>query len=380
MAAIRALCGAIVIFGFWHLCAAQQCNTFFTFNSSAFNFTKCAALSAQSAVLAWTFNENNSTLAMAFSGTAPSSSGWVGWGVNPTVGAQMVGSSALIAFQSADNGSNVLPYKLTTEVQLLEVPLICSPVDLVILTTAVEIRGTSMSFFAALQLPPNKTVLNHIWNRGSQVQSFQPQQHGLSADDLRGYQTIDMYTAQIIAGGSEPPHQSLKRTHGIINTIAWGALLPLGVMSARYLRPFPVLDPTWFYIHASCQTLGYLLGVTGWALGMRLRMVSPVIHRSHQNIGITLFVVGTVQFFSLLIRPSKDHKVRKYWNVYHHGLGYAIILLGIINIFQGLNILDPGGDWRPGYIASLSLMAVVAFLLEIATWIRYFWQRKYDMG
>eukprot|EP00250_Pteridium_aquilinum_P014560 c22061_g1_i1 orf=343-1476(+) len=362
----------LAIFAFWHACKAQQCNTLFTFNGSPVNFTKCAALPTQGAMLAWTFYEDNSTLSIAFAGTAPSSSGWVGWGINPDKPGTMVGSSALIAF-SARNGSNVLPYKLTSAVQFLTEPLTCSPVDLVIETTAVEIQGTSMSFFAALRLPPNKTTLNHIWNRGSGVLSFQPQQHGLSAADLLGSQSIDMYTAQTIAGGG-PPRQSLKRTHGIINTISWGILLPLGVMLARYLRPFS--DSVWFYIHVLIQTLGYVLGVTGWALGMRLRAVSAYVHRSHQDIGIALFVIATVQVFALILRPNKDQKVRRYWNYYHHSLGYAIILLAIINIFQGLNILAPGGHWRSGYIASLCLMAVVAVVLEVVMWIRYFKQRK----
>lgn len=376
MAASHTVCAALAIIAFWQVCRAQQCNTLFTFNASPVNFTKCLALPTQRAVLAWTFHEDNSTLSMAFAGTAPSSSGWVGWGVNPTKPGNMVGTSALVAFL-AENGSNILPYKLTLEVQLTQVPLTCSPVDLVIEanSTAVEIQGTSMSFFVNLRLPPNQTTLNHIWNRGSSVNGFQPLQHGLTGEDLNGAQTIDMFTAQTIAS-SGPPNQSLKRTHGIINTIAWGILLPLGVIFARYLRPFS--ESIWFYIHAPVQTLGYVLGVTGWALGMRLRTESAFVHKSHQNIGIALFVLATVQVFALILRPNVDHKVRRYWNYYHHSLGYTIILLGIINIFRGLNILSPGGNWRSGFVASLILMVVVAVVLEVVTWIRYIKKRRED--
>lgn len=351
---------------------SAACNSFFTFNNSIVNFTTCASLPAQSASLAWTFFSNNNTLNIAFAGTAASASGWVGWGINP-VSKYMVESSVLIAFP-AHNGSNLLPYKLTTEVQLQTTPLVCSPVDLIIKSTAVEISGTSMSMFATLQLPNNKTVLNHVWNKGSAVTNFQPMAHSLDGDGILGFETLDMYTAQA-TGAGQAPNDSLKRAHGIINTISWGILLPIGVIIARYLRPFPSADPIWFYIHASLQTAGYILGVTGWALGMKLRTLSAFIHYSHQNIGISLFVLATLQSFSLFLRPSPDQKIRKYWNVYHHTLGYTIILLAIINIFQGLNILQPGGGWRAGYIGSLCLMAVLCVVLEAATWIRFFYQR-----
>ncbi|MCO5587921.1 hypothetical protein L7F22_041874 [Adiantum nelumboides] len=197
-----ALCASTLLFlvsMFPLPCAAQECNTLLTFNGSTVNFTKCTILAAQDSLLAWTFDEENSTLALAFEGVAPNASGWVGWGVNPTTPARMVGSSALIAFQAAENGSNVLPFKLTSDVQLLQAPLSCTPIDLIVQATAVEINGTSMRLFVTLQLEPNKTVLHHVWNRGSTVSNFQPQQHGLSRENLRGFQTIDMYTAQTVA-------------------------------------------------------------------------------------------------------------------------------------------------------------------------------------
>ncbi|KAH7442605.1 hypothetical protein KP509_03G095900 [Ceratopteris richardii] len=286
----------------------------------------------------------------------------------------MVGASVLIMF-SAENGSNILPYKLTQDVQLASVPLVCSPVDLNIEETAVEIQGASMSLFAALQLPSNKTTLNHVWNRGSSVKNYQPQQHSLSASDLSTVQTINMFTAQAIVGGT-PPHYSLKRAHGILNTVAWGVLLPIGVIIARYLNQ--CTESLWFYIHVLLQMIGYVLGAIGWALGMRLHALTSASHKVHQNMGIGLFVLGLVQMFALCLRPNKDHKLRRYWNVYHHSIGYTIILLGIINIFEGLKILSPGGNWKSGYAASLILMVILSLILEAITWIRCIKQRRYD--
>ena len=227
--------------------------------------------------------------------------------------------------------------------------------------------GTSMNIFVSFKLPSNSTSLNHIWNRGSTVTNFQPQAHSQSGTDLTAFKVIDMYTADI-SNQPAAPNQTLKRVHGILNTISWGILLPLGVIFARYLRP--ILDPAWFYIHISFQTLGYALGVIGWGLGMKLRSLTAAVHTSHQNIGIALFVFSTLQMFAFFLRPGKDMKIRKYWNVYHHLLGYTIIGLSIINIFKGIDIYEGSSIWSYGYIGSLCVLIAASLLLEIAMWVR----------
>jgi hypothetical protein len=39
------------------------------------------------------------------------------------------------------------------------------------------------------------------------------------------------------------------------------------------------------------------------------------------------------------LRPKKDHKYRLYRNVYHHSMGYTVIILVIINIFKGVDVV-----------------------------------------
>ena len=73
--------------------------------------------------------------------------------------------------------------------------------------------------------------------------------------------------------------------------------------------------------------------------------------------------------FALFLRPSKEHKLRKYWNVYHHGAGYAIPVLGLLNVFKGLDMLQPESKWRTAYIAVIAALGGIAVLLEIVTWI-----------
>jgi hypothetical protein len=68
------------------------------------------------------------------------------------------------------------------------------------------------------------------------------------------------------------------------------------------------------------------------------------------------------------LRPKKDHKYRLYWNIYHHSVGYSVIILSIINIYKGFDILDPEKKWKKIYTGILIFLGIVAALLEAITW------------
>lgn len=70
----------------------------------------------------------------------------------------------------------------------------------------------------------------------------------------------------------------------------------------------------------------------------------------------------------MLLRPKKDHKWRLYWNIYHHSVGYTVIILSIINIFKGFDILDPEKKWKNSYIGVIIALGAIAVVLEAYTW------------
>ena len=73
--------------------------------------------------------------------------------------------------------------------------------------------------------------------------------------------------------------------------------------------------------------------------------------------------------FALLVRPKKDHKYRLYWNIYHHSIGYVVIILSIINIFKGFDILSlDTNKWKRVYIGILIGLGAIAVVLEAITW------------
>lgn len=78
--------------------------------------------------------------------------------------------------------------------------------------------------------------------------------------------------------------------------MSWGILLPIGASIARHLKVFKSADPAWFYLHVTCQTSAYIVGVVGWGTGLKLGSDSVGIkYNTHRNIGIALFCLGTLQ-------------------------------------------------------------------------------------
>lgn len=87
------------------------------------------------------------------------------------------------------------------------------------------------------------------------------------------------------------------------------------------------------------------------------------------NYVLCLSFCACLKMFAMLLRPNKDHKFRFVWNIYHHGVGYSILILGIINVFKGLSILNPDHTYKTAYIAVIATLGGITLLLEAVTWV-----------
>lgn len=55
------------------------------------------------------------------------------------------------------------------------------------------------------------------------------------------------------------------------------------------------LKTLWFYLYVNCQTLAYIIGIAGWAIGINLgNQTSSLEYSGHVTIDIFLFVLGTL--------------------------------------------------------------------------------------
>ncbi|CAK9316197.1 unnamed protein product [Citrullus colocynthis] len=351
---------ALILLSFSLSASAQICRTYNGFANDEV-FAACVDHPVLNSFLHWTYNPSNSTLKIAFRRPSTTPNQWIAWAINPQSLA-MFGSQALIAYQN----SSGLPHVYTSSVDLPSPTMQQSSLSFDVPQLSATYTNNEMTIFATINLPPGLTTINQVWQEGPMIQGS-PISHSLTGDNRRSLSTLDLLT-----GSSTTAVDSvLKRRniHGVLNAVSWGTLMPMGAIFARYLKVFKAADPAWFYLHVACQTSAYAVGVAGWATGIKLGGESAAVqYTTHRNIGIALFVLGTLQVFALLLRPNKDHKYRIYWNIYHHSMGYSVIIMSIINVFEGLKILSPENKWRKAYTGVIIFLGAVAFVLELITW------------
>ncbi|KAJ1406084.1 Cytochrome b561/ferric reductase transmembrane [Sesbania bispinosa] len=170
----------------------------------------------------------------------------------------------------------------------------------------------------------------------------------------------------------------LRVIHGTMNAISWGILLPMGAITARYLRHIQALGPAWFYAHAGIQLFAFVLGTVGFAIGIRLGEMSPgVEYRLHRKLGIAVFCLGALEALALLFRPNTRNKFRKYWKSYHHFIGYSCVVLGFVNVFGGFEVMGASRSYaKLSYCLGLSTMIGICIALEVNSWLVFCWKSK----
>ncbi|CAI9778682.1 unnamed protein product [Fraxinus pennsylvanica] len=336
-----------------------------TFTSNRI-YTFCNDLPSLNSYLHWTYEPANSTLSVAFIAAPAKPNGWISWAINPTA-TGMVGSQAMMAFKDSKGAMTFKTYNITSYASITE-----SKLWYEVKESSAEFSGGMMRLFATIVLPEKgKSTVNHVWQVGPSLTAGMPDKHEFQPANLNSKGSLDLLKGQSTASnGGGDPRARKKKIHGILNVVSWGIMFPIGIIIARYVRSFPSADPTWFYLHIFCQVSSYAIGVAGWGTGLKLGSQSKgVRYTGHRNIGISLFSLATLQIFALFLRPKKDHKYRFYWNIYHHGLGYTILVLGILNVFKGLDILNPEPRWRNAYIILIAVLGGIALVLEAITWI-----------
>ncbi|KAK6117817.1 hypothetical protein DH2020_048444 [Rehmannia glutinosa] len=346
---------------------AQNCSDYRFPNNNI--YAACNTLPSLNSFLHWNYHRSTHTVDIAYRHTRITASDWVVWSLNPTGGGRssaMIGAQCLVAFRN----STGLVHAYTSPISGYATRLQEGPLSFRVPRIGAEFANDEMIIYATIELPSDRTSFTHVWQNGH-VSGDTPLMHPTDGENMRSFGTIDFATGQTAETGtaSGGSRNRKRNVHGVINVVSWGILLPVGAMAARYLKVFKSANPAWFYLHVTCQTSAYVVGVAGWATGLKLGSDSPgVEHTTHRNIGITIFSLATLQVFAMFLRPKPDHKYRTYWNIYHQTIGYSVIVLSIVNIFEGIDILDPEKKWKKAYTGVLIFLGAIAAVLEAFTW------------
>ncbi len=155
--------------------------------------------------------------------------------------------------------------------------------------------------------------------------------------------------------------------HARAMVMAWGVLLPLGILIARYFKVLPSQDwparldnKFWWHAHRSLQWAGVLLASLGLCLVWPHGQNESPLGRVHMATGLLVMLLGWLQILGGLLRGSKggpgepslrgDHydmtPQRIWFERLHKGLGWLSLLLALASMGAGLVLAD-APRWMP---------------------------------
>ncbi|KAF3776726.1 Cytochrome b561 DM13 and DOMON domain-containing protein [Nymphaea thermarum] len=174
----------------------------------------------------------------------------------------------------------------------------------------------------------------------------------------------------LLMRGSTEAEQDLRpvlAVHGFMMFLAWGILLPSGILAARYLKH--VKGDGWYQIHVYLQYSGLaiiLLGILFAAAELRGFSFSSI----HVKFGVAAIFLAFVQPINASFRPKKpaagEHAspARILWVYIHIIIGRGALVVGIASLVSGLKHL---GDRNGGeHVEGLNWALMVWFLIVIA--------------
>merc|ERR1712117_829713 len=110
---------------------------------------------------------------------------------------------------------------------------------------------------------------------------------------------------------------------------------------------------------------GWLLQIGGFVMAiLYVEQFSSHFHGMHSWIGLLVVVIGTLQPLNAVFRPhppsdgEEKALARTIWEWIHKGLGWAAIVLGIVNIVLGMMLLIKK-DYDTTTILVAAVIAVV---------------------
>mmetsp|Transcript_11713 Transcript_11713/g.21339 ORF Transcript_11713/g.21339 Transcript_11713/m.21339 type:complete len:342 (+) Transcript_11713:52-1077(+) len=156
--------------------------------------------------------------------------------------------------------------------------------------------------------------------------------------------------------------------HGTLMMLSWGFLLPLGVISARFLKH---RQPKgyWFKLHRAIQCTGLLLAVAGFLIAITQFDVFTAegvnISKIHGTCGVITMALGILQPINAYFRPHPEpaSEKRVLWEKLHKNSGRFALGLAFLTILLGTTRVAFPSDkivFQIFYVAVLILLGGIA--------------------
>lgn len=205
------------------------------------------------------------------------------------------------------------------------------------------------------------TPLKVIWAMGAQW-----------SDDHLSLRNMHSMTSKrpmsvLLMRGSAEAEENMRpvlAVHGFMMFLAWGILLPGGILAARYLKH--VKDDSWFRIHVYLQYSGLAIVFLGVLFAVA-ELQGLTFHSVHVKFGMLAILFAVAQPLNAYLRPAKPtigeevSSKRLAWEYTHVITGRCAIIVGFAALISGMKHL--GEKYGDENVHGLSWALIVWFVM-----------------
>lgn len=281
--------------------------------------------------------------------TAPTK-GWVAVGFASTAG-QMLKSDLIIGrFDGTTNTASVIDSFADdkSECDITAKTGVCADVDL---------GGTAdLTSFAAFETVTNGQTFT-TFNFTRKLVTGDSKDVAIAAGDVNlilahsaDDQDTVRYHAQFKTSGKinlktgdsstvTDPYLNIKQLHGALMFIAWGFLISIGGLVARF---FKSKGAWWFKVHIFCQMTGVILMVAAFVMAIMFTDIlnNPHFNAAHQKAGLVVVIFGLINpvlgsLADFLYKPDRK-STPIFPDFIHWIIGHLLIIGSFVVLFLGL--------------------------------------------
>lgn len=338
-----------------HAANAGDCSV--TFKGQDKKFDGCRTGLASGVDVYWTISSG--TIETLFSGK-PEKGGYVGWGWGSH---KMVGSSAAVVFVDPSSSKPRLE-DFYLRAESTDGVKIDSKQVLSVKEADQAADGTLMGYFVRpLGSNVKEGVVDAIWAVGPSTSGNVTLSDHKSAHATSKFDLTSTGKAQDGGGGGDGSEiEGHWVFHGFVLGIAWFLVAPLGIFWMRFLKKF---NPRTFQIHRVVMVTVLLLTLIGFLIGL---VKGKREEMAHFVIGCIVASLTIIQVLIGIFRPKHESKLRGLFYLIHSQTGRASYIMGVVNCFVGLGLLNAKAYWYVicalCVIAAIALFVVFQFLLK----------------
>ncbi|XP_041016883.1 cytochrome b561, DM13 and DOMON domain-containing protein At5g54830 [Juglans microcarpa x Juglans regia] len=209
------------------------------------------------------------------------------------------------------------------------------------------------------------TPLKVIWAMGARWTN----EH-LSERNMHSAKSSRLVRVLLMHGSAEAEEdlRPVLAVHGFMMFLAWGILLPGGILAARYLKH--IKGDGWYQIHVYLQYSGLAIVLLALLFAVA-ELRGFYVTSLHVKFGITAIILACLQPVNAFMRPKKlsngeeVSSKRVLWEYVHVIVGRSAIVVGIAALFTGMKHLDDryGGENVHGLIWALMVWFLMGALI-----------------